>query len=237
MATTTSWQPTQKLLKKLFYYNPKTGLLFHKIAKRGTKVGAVVGSVRKTGSKYRITKITNPRTHKAHAFYVHRLIWIWNNGDIPKGLTVDHIAEQTSYPVSDEVFNSKDDNRICNLQVISREEQQRKRGYLRKSDIKHAGVAMVKRTKKTDAYTARLLCNGEHIFIGTFDTVVEAILAREEAEEAFYGKVYNKAAGSDELCRTDRFYDLSEYPELEEARLERWMTEGVKFVLTEREAA
>lgn len=43
-------------------------------------------------------------------FYVHRLVWMTFNGEIPEGMEVNHINED------------KTDNRLCNLNLMTRKE-------------------------------------------------------------------------------------------------------------------
>ena len=57
--------------------------------------------IRKYGGKYK-------------AYYVHRFVWGCFNGDIPEGKVIDHINKD------------KKDNRLCNLQLITQQENCKK---------------------------------------------------------------------------------------------------------------
>ena len=64
------------------------------------------GSIRKGpgtlhSAGYRALWISNRRV------YVHRLVWEYVHGDIPEGMEIDHINRV------------KDDNRICNLRLVT----------------------------------------------------------------------------------------------------------------------
>lgn len=74
---------TQVLLKKLYDYDPSTGSLHHKTSNGRTHIGDKVGCPIPNG--YLVTTI------KRKNWRVHRLIWIWHHGAIPKNYLVDHI--------------------------------------------------------------------------------------------------------------------------------------------------
>jgi len=58
---------------------------------------------------------------RAYNQYVHRFIYEYHNGKIPKGLEVNHINED------------KSDNRLENLELVTQKENVRKRSYNRLS--------------------------------------------------------------------------------------------------------
>ena len=78
----------------------RDGNLYNKVH-RGYQapIGAIVGSINDKG--YILTKI------KGKGLKVHRIIWEMHNGQIPKGMQVDHINEK------------RNDNRIENLQILT----------------------------------------------------------------------------------------------------------------------
>ena len=51
---------------------------------------------------------------KQKTFYVHRFVWQCFNGDIPNGKVIDHIN------------NDKEDNRLCNLQLMTQQQNCKK---------------------------------------------------------------------------------------------------------------
>ena len=96
--------PTQKELQELFFYDEETGLLHWKIrpAKR-IKFGAVAGCVNTKG--YCQVQVKSIR------YQAHNLIWIWNYGDIPDDLEIDHIDKDSS------------NNAVINLRLSTRRQQ------------------------------------------------------------------------------------------------------------------
>lgn len=62
---------TQEQVREHFDYDPETGLLYHR------RLQKYSGS--KTGDGYLSVKIAG-NNHK-----VHRVVWLWMTGDIPKG--------------------------------------------------------------------------------------------------------------------------------------------------------
>lgn len=89
---------------------------------------------------------------------LHRLIWTWHNGAIPSGLSVDHIN------------HSRFDNRIENLRLATSAENSRNRPPTRST---HHGVYESKGRYRVS------------IWIGTFDTLEEAVAARRDAERVY----------------------------------------------------
>lgn len=93
--------PSQAELKELFDYNPDIGNLLWKIKPAWrVSIGDIAGLVRQCGD-------IDIRIHRV-LYKAHRLIWIWNNGDIPDGYIIDHINE------------IRNDNRLSNLRLTPR---------------------------------------------------------------------------------------------------------------------
>ena len=141
--------PSQEFLKGIFDY--RGGQLFWRTARSNGKIpaGSRAGGLRKHG--YRTVWL-------GRQLYEHRVIWIWHNGSIPKDLVVDHINRD------------KSDNRIENLQIVTQAENCR--------DLK-------KRSLPSNVYRMRskfqvqIFSKGVKNFLGTFDTINEAVAARE----------------------------------------------------------
>ena len=88
------------------YFGSKCGRFIHverKVNNRGTKerTGYLKCKIRAEGGKQK-------------NYYVHRFIWECFNGLIPKGMEIDHIND------------IRDDNRLCNLQLVTPSENSKK---------------------------------------------------------------------------------------------------------------
>lgn len=101
---------------------------------------------------------------------IHRLVM-----DIPSDLVVDHIHGE----------QSRNDNRKDNLRVasVSQNGRNRKRGKNNKS-----GVVGVYKHKLTNTWKAYICIDNHNIWLGAFDDIDDAIKARKEAEEKYFGE-------------------------------------------------
>ena len=142
--------PSQERLKELFDY--KDGCLYWAASnhKFNNRVGRRAGC--STRSIYRRVAIDGKRYPES------RLIWAWHHGDIPVDLVVDHINR------------NKADNRIENLQVITTRENT---SNWQKRDLP-TGVFKV-----YNKFRAQADKFGKRTFLGSFNTVEEAVAARE----------------------------------------------------------
>lgn len=103
--------------------------------------------------------------------YVHRIVWIMHNGEIPFGMHIDHIN------------HNRKDNRIQNLRLVTNGENHKNtKLYSRNS----SGVCGVSFSKWHNKWWARINVDGKFINLGMFDDINSAIEAREKAEK-FYG--------------------------------------------------
>jgi hypothetical protein len=153
---------SQEQLKELFDYNQVTGELIWKTIHEKQKrlLGQVAGCTKSGGY---IAISIDGCTYAAH-----RLIWMWMYGEDPKELTVDHINHDTS------------DNRISNLRLATRKEQNRYR--------RHAvGVTFRKDRGK---YQARVTVNGCRKSLGFYDTAEEASTVYQIEAKKVYGDFY-----------------------------------------------
>ena len=148
------------LITETFDYSD--GKLYWKIRpSRNTKAGQQAGSRNKDGY-WHVTWQSGKR------WKMHRLVWEWHNGPIPEGLEIDHIN------------NNREDNRIENLQLLTKAEnnlkardKQRQRPGLRGTYV-----------RKNGRYGAKAVINGKQVPLGTYDTTELAHAAYLKAVSA-----------------------------------------------------
>lgn len=116
--------------------------------------------------------------------YAHRIVWKIHYGNIPEGMDVDHINHE------------RDDNRIENLRLVTRQDNLRNKGVV----SSNTGVMGVYWNKKTNRYTANITINKKTKHLGTFMTLDAAAKARKEAER-LYGFHENHGSNST-FCKT-----------------------------------
>jgi len=98
------------------------------------KHGKEIGGKHSTG--YRIVFIKNRETNKFKSYYVHRLIWITFNGEMPKGYEIDHIN------------CIRDDNRLENLRLVTHKKNCNNPKTLENYSMANKGTHHTEETKK-----------------------------------------------------------------------------------------
>jgi len=157
----------QELLKGLFNYDEISGGLFWRIKKaHRIKIGDRFGSVDSSNGYIKGGMTLIKYQHKT--YYEHRLIWIYHGQSIPDGMEVDHIN------------HNRTDNRIENLRIVTTLGNGRNKK--RKKKNKTFGVAML----ESGNWKAEInnISSG-YIYLGTFKTETEAIVARKTAEKLY----------------------------------------------------
>lgn len=147
--------------KRLLRYNPETGELTIKVAENGRQKAAYMRT-----DGYLGVCLCNSR------YLAHRVIWYMHYGEVPGGF-IDHINRDRS------------DNRICNLRLTTRlENNQNKFGPYKNNTVGLPGI-----TNQKGKYRARIRVNCKLISLGYFDT-------KEEAYEAYLAakRKYHKTA-------------------------------------------
>lgn len=155
--------PTQEELRKLFQYEPVTGLLTRKActANRHT-VGELVGTYGARG--YLQVGIYSKK------YPAHRVIWCWMTGSWPTH-DIDHINRDRS------------DNRWKNLRSVTRSENNHNAGLSRRNTSGHTGVAWDKSRGK---WMVSIRSNGSQKYLGRFDDLLTAIAAHEAAKRVHH---------------------------------------------------
>jgi hypothetical protein len=104
-------------------------------------------------------------------FVAHKLAWIISNGNIPKGLQIDHINRNRS------------DNRLCNLRILSNMENCHNQTFRCTNASGYTGVYWHNQSKK---WRSKITVNYKHIDLGGFDTPEEASLKYIEAKKIYH---------------------------------------------------
>lgn len=118
--------------------------------------GDIAGNIRKDG--YITVKVETKR------YYLHRLIWIYHNGEIPKNMQIDHIDGNPS------------NNKIENLQVLNNRNNTLKGNRKKKGKVPFIGVVLTKENN----YQASIRNNGRRECLGTFSTPEDAAKAYDK---------------------------------------------------------
>jgi HNH endonuclease len=149
----------QNEVRRLFTYKETGDLINNTHRKRGSVGTIVIGYREKDG--YIRTSLNYQK------FIVHRLIWVYHYGAIPKGMQIDHINRD------------RHDNRIENLRLADRSLQMRNRS-MHKNNI--SGVTGVTYKNRDKFWVANIGHRGEVVHLGSFKTKDEAILRRKRGE-------------------------------------------------------
>lgn len=155
------------LVKELFDYDENTGNLIYKKARKRIKVGDIVGSEHNNG--YLQCRIGD------HIYYLHRLVWLFKKGVWPSG-EIDHINR------------NKKDNRIENLRIASRSENNKNVDCRKTSITKVKGVRFDKRSNR---YVAYITEKGKYKHVASCSTLEEAIIYRTDYAKKLHKEFFN----------------------------------------------
>lgn len=146
---------TQKELKEQLNYDPDTGIFTWNVGKFGASLGNIAGSRHKTMG-YIFIGLKNKR------YLAHRLAFLYMEGYIPEN-EVDHIN------------GNRSDNRWSNLRHVSTTCNHQNCNL--RSDNK-SGVQGVMYRKDRMKWISRAHFNNKNIILGSYETKLEAALAR-----------------------------------------------------------
>jgi len=95
------------------------------------------------------------------------------------------INEPNDWQVVDHINGCKNDNRKKNLRNVSQTDNTKNKSVPINNTSGHVGVCFHKNMKK---WMARIGVNNKNIFLGYFDTFIDAVDARVEAENKYFGE-------------------------------------------------
>lgn len=150
-----------ELLRSLFLYDPVTGRLHHKANLRRVKVGSYADSTRRADGYRQVALRLDGKQYQLKA---HRVAWILAHGAIPHGKQIDHIN------------GIRDDNRLCNLRLVTQRENDQNRRKAR-------GYSWNKGCSKWEAY---IRVDGVLRHLGLFPTEAAARAAYLKAKARYH---------------------------------------------------
>ena len=154
---------TQAQARELFDYNPDTGALVWRSARRGVTVGSVAGVINASG--YRQAGVNR------RIVLVHRLVWLLVYGELPA--EIDHIN------------GDRADNRISNLRSATGGQNKQNRRMLKRNTSGLKGVFF---HKGMGLWHAQVNANGKPVarrFRTIFDAAAWVIPTRERLHGEF----------------------------------------------------
>lgn len=157
-----------QFLTEVLHYCPESGIFTCKVKRGGRMPGDRAGYDHVSGYRYIGFCGKSFKEHRLAWFYVHKA---WPDGDI------DHIN------------GKQDDNRISNLRVVNDGlNTLNKKWCVTKNKSGFRGVSYHQSGRGKPKWRVRISpSQGERISIGNFDSLDEAIAARIEAENKYYG--------------------------------------------------
>ena len=160
---------TRERLLELHICEPGTGIIRHRVARGGCKIGDIAGTL---SQGYRIIFVDYWPYKASH------LIWLFMTGELPPaGMVIDHIN------------GVRDDDRWANLRLCTPAENARNRGKCSRNTSGKVGVHPINDL----LWGAEIGVNGKNVKLGRFDSREAAIEARCEAERHFYGEFARRA--------------------------------------------
>lgn len=146
---------TQEKLKEQYHYDSDTGTFTRKRSNiRGLRASIPVGTI--NSKNYLIISIDVGGCRKP--YLAHRLAWLYVYGAFPDGL-LDHINR------------NKLDNRIANLRIATKEQNQWNRTAIKNSK---SGVKGVTWHQKSQKWQTHVRANGVIHYLGLYATIEEA---------------------------------------------------------------
>lgn len=160
---------TQEDLKTYFRYDKNTGRFFRlkKTGRKG-KLGEDIYHI--TDSGYYLVQMFGKK------YKAHHLAWLYEYGELPS-TQIDHIN------------GNRADNRIDNLRVVSNQENSKNSKKFNNNTSGYTGVSKFK-----NKWRAYITVNGKQKHLGVFDSILDAVAKRQEAN-ILYGYHINHGRG------------------------------------------
>jgi hypothetical protein len=153
---------SKEYLNAHFAYFPANGLLFRK-DKTGKVSLKPVGSP--TDKGHLVVRF------KSKTAYVHRIVWAMHYEWPTDGMMIDHIDRDPG------------NNRIENLRLATGSQNRANSGLQRNSTSGYVGVSAFR-----NRFMSRVHKEGKSLFLGCFDTALEAALAYDKMATDLYGE-------------------------------------------------
>ncbi len=161
--STKSTDLTAERVRELLDYNPVTGALdWSHPTDRSPREGGKAGALARAGSKYQFRRFVQIDYKRYPA---HRVIWLHAYGAWPAGYIVPKNGDY-------------DDLRLDNFAELSASDAARRGGPRRTNTSGHRGVTWAKDKNRWLAYITH---NYKRTYVGYFQTMEEAVAARDAA--------------------------------------------------------
>jgi hypothetical protein len=161
---------TLEKCKRLFSYDPLTGVFTHRARRQGVKHGARAGRPKDGG--YRSIEMKGIKKGRIVRIREHRLAWAFVHGDWPE-MALDHIN------------GVKDDNRIANLRLATTAQNNMNR---RKGKNNKSGFIGVYWDKKAERWIATIGVGGKKRTLGRFVRKEVAAMVAMCARKRHFGE-------------------------------------------------
>ncbi|NCH77582.1 HNH endonuclease signature motif containing protein [Cronobacter sakazakii] len=143
---------TKEYLSDVLSYSPETGVFKWKVKAGPCSPGSLAGSYNSHG--YRLISVNHQR------YFAHRLAWLFFYGELPDGFDIDHIN------------GIRDDNRISNLRLATRSQNNMNSIVSSKNKSGCRGVCFHKRDK---LWHARVFVGRKAVAFKTFKDKDDAV--------------------------------------------------------------
>lgn len=157
-------------IKKCFWYNPETGLIYwiDVLGSLRVKIGDIAGSETQRG--YYSIQVKNKK------YYNHRIAWFLFYGKWPEK-SIDHIDGDGT------------NNRIKNLREVEHKINASNRSKF--SNISETGHTCIRKTPY-GKFRVQIMKNGKYHRAKTFDDINNAIAWRDKAREQVIGENWKR---------------------------------------------